>query len=116
MEVFPGADGGGELVEDDGESFGYRDGDFARTEFRLWDRASGRLRLEIARREGTYELPDRPMRVVFHGCPAPTAVTHDTFRLDLRRAAPGFVYEDGRVHVRVADEGKGMTLEVDPAP
>ena len=116
MEVFPGADGGGELVEDDGESFDYRDGIFARTEFRLWDRAGGRVRLEISRREGRYELPDRPLRVVFHGCPAPNAVTRDTLRLEERRAAPGYTYEEACVHVRVTDEGEGMTLEVDPAP
>ena len=116
IEVFPGADGGGELFEDDGESLDYRGGGFASTKFRLWDRAGGRLRLEIARRQGAYRLPDRPLRVVFHSCPAPTAVTRDTSRLEERNDAPGYTYEDGCVHVRVADEEEGMTLEVDPAP
>ncbi len=116
VEVFPGADGGGELVEDDGESFAYREGIFARTQYRLWDRAGGRIRLEISRREGSFELPERPLRVVFHACPAPNSVTRDTLRLAERHITPGYTYEDGCVHIRLADEKMGMTLEIDPAP
>ena len=97
-------------------TFAYRDGIYARTRFRLWDRAGGRMRLEISRREGLFELPERALRVVFHSCPAPIAVTRDTLRLEERALAPGYTYEDGCVHVRLADQGKGVTLEVDPAP
>ena len=51
IEVVPGADGSASLVEDDGTSTAHREGRLARTAFRLWDRAGGRMRLEIGRRE-----------------------------------------------------------------
>jgi len=116
LEVFPGADGSAELFEDDGESNRYRDGEFARTALHLWDRAGGRLRLEIDRREGNYALPPRPLRITVRGCPAPDSVRANGVPLPERMAAPGYSYQEGRVHVRLPDRGEGHTVEIEPAP
>jgi alpha-glucosidase len=116
LEVFPGADGRAELFEDDGESTRYRDGAFARTPLRLWDRAGGRLRLEIDRREGSFEVPPRPLRVAVRGCTPPDAVRANGAALPERATAPGYSFEEGRVHVRLLDRGEGHTIEIEPAP
>jgi alpha-glucosidase len=116
LEVFPGADGRAELFEDDGESNRYRDGEAARTALRLWDRAGGRLRLEIGRREGGYELPPRPLRIAVRGCPRPDSVRANGTVLSRRATAPGYTVEEGRVHVRLLDRGEGHTVEIEPAP
>jgi alpha-glucosidase len=116
LEVFPGAGSRAELFEDDGESNDYRDGAFARTPLRLWDRAGGRLRLEIGRREGSYEVPPRRLRIAVHGCPPPDAVRADGAALSEHTDAPGYRFEEGRVHVRLLDRGEGHTVEIEPAP
>jgi alpha-glucosidase len=115
FEVFPGRDGQHVLYEDDGETTAYRDGAFATTPLRLWANAGGRLRFEIGAREGRYEIPDRPLRVTVHACPPPDAVYVDGERL-ARGGAPGWEVRDGRVDVRLEDQGRGAAIELAPAP
>jgi alpha-glucosidase len=119
--VFPGGDGGGEWIEDDGESTAYRDGVEARTEARLRARAGGRMRLEIAARRGGFDVAPRPLRVAVHGCPPPTAVWLDAVRLsaatpDRAGDEPSWWWQAGILHVRWLDDGSSRALEVDPAP
>jgi alpha-glucosidase len=116
LEVFPGADADGEFVEDDGESLAYRDGVVARSGYHLWHRAGGRLRLELRRREGAFQIEPRPVRVAIHACPRPTSVFLNGARLAEGGLAPGFSYEAGCVQIRFVDDGDGHTLELDPAP
>jgi alpha-glucosidase len=116
LAVYPGADSSGCLVEDDGETTAYRGGVCGRTSLRLWNRAGGRLRLEIGRREGPYRIPERPQRVVVHGCPPPRAVYLDGARVASREQPPGWVARDGAVHVHLVDRGAGAAIEIDPAP
>jgi hypothetical protein len=116
LEVFPGADGGGELFEDDGESTAYRAGAMARTALRLWHRAGGRLRIEIGRREGGFPVAERLVRVAIHACPRPHSVHLDGVRLEEGGVAPGFTAGEGRVDVRFREAGGGHVLELDPAP
>ena len=47
LHVFPGADGGASIYEDDGKSFEYRKGQYMRIDAR-WDDAARRLRLALA--------------------------------------------------------------------
>jgi alpha-glucosidase len=115
FEVFPGADAQGAFYEDDGETIAYREGAFAVTPLRLWSNAGGRLRFEIGAREGTFDLPERPLRVTVHACPPPDAVFIDGERLP-RDAAPGWSVADGRVDVRLRDRGHGAAIEIAPAP
>jgi alpha-glucosidase len=62
LHVYPGAEGArGELYWDDGESFAYQHGDFARRRFR-WD---GALTTEAS--EGDCPLPWSGVAVVAHG-------------------------------------------------
>jgi alpha-glucosidase len=122
LEVFPGSDGSGVLYEDDGASHDYRPGDqggraaYALTEMRLRDRAGGRLRLEIGRREGRYEIASRWLRIVMHACPRPTAVYADGVQLPLGTQAPSYRWRAGRIEIVLRDEGRGRSVEVEPAP
>lgn len=116
LEVAPGADGTAEWIEDDGETTAYRQGALARTGLRLWHRAGGRLRLELARREGDFALGPRPLRVSVRACPTPDAVLLDGRRLEPGPEGPGFEAADGRLQVRFSDAGEGHVLEVEPAP
>jgi len=116
LEVFPGGDSETELVEDDGESMDYRAGAFARTALRVRDRAGGRLRLELGPREGSYVVPNRRVRAVFHAALAPRQVYLDARPLALGSTLPGFAWTEGRVEVFFEDDGHARSIELDPAP
>jgi len=116
LEVFPGADRRFEWVEDDGATTRYRDGEVARTAVRLWSRAGGRLRLELGRREGPFEIAPRLLRIRIHACPRADAVLLDGAPLREGDATPGWRIEDGRVLVPLPDDGRGAAVEVVPAP
>jgi alpha-glucosidase len=119
--VFPGGDGATGWIEDDGETTAFRDGAESRTEARLWSRAGGRLRVEIAARRGGFPIAPRPLRVAVHGCPLPTAVWLDAVRLPSAGPERGgddpcWGWQAGVLDVRWLDDGSSRTLEVDPAP
>ncbi|MDJ0852868.1 MAG: glycoside hydrolase family 31 protein [Myxococcota bacterium] len=116
LEVVPGADGVGLLTEDDGVTTGYREGQVALTTLRLWDRAGGRLRLEIGRRQGGFAVPDRTLRVVVRGCPPPRRVTLNGQPVSERDSPPGYRAVAGRLDVSFTERGEGHSLEVEPAP
>ncbi len=116
FEVFPGRDAQQSFVEDDGLSVAYRAGRVAVTPLRLWSNAGGRLRFEIGAREGTFAIPERPLRVSVHACPPPQAVYVDGERLARGDGAPGFSEADCRVDVRLRDRGHGAAIEIAPAP
>ncbi len=58
IRVFPGADAGFTLYEDDGFSYGYESGEYAKTFFTLSDNGSSGCALTVDQREGTF--PGRP--------------------------------------------------------
>jgi alpha-glucosidase len=117
LEVFPGADASLDLIEDDGDSVAYQSGVVARTSVRLWTRAGGRLRLQLGRREGPYVIPTRPIRICLNACPTPNAVYLDGAPLARGAGVQTWHHDDdGRLHIRLHDEGGGAALEVDPAP
>ena len=73
--VFTGADGSFDLYEDDGESYGYENGEFARIPLR-YDAADGTL--TIGARTGAYPgmVEEREFRVrwITEGAKAPAAL------------------------------------------
>lgn len=81
LVVHPGGEGATTVIEDDGDSQAYRAGGEARTAVRLWSRVAGRLRLEVAAREGDFAVPPRPLRVALHGCSFPAAVRLDAVQI-----------------------------------
>lgn len=116
LAVFPGGDGSGVLIEDDGETTAHLRGVVARTPLRLRDRAGGRLRLELGAREGTYAIAARPARVVFHAAAMARSVLLDALPLEEIAGAPGFVRREGRIEVRFEDDGGSRSIELEPAP
>jgi alpha-glucosidase len=116
LEVFPGGDATGELVEDDGETTEYRRGEVARSGLRLWDRRGDRLRVEIGPREGSYEIPERTLQVRVRACPTPELVHLDGQRLEHGNRIPGYHSGDGRLTVRISDHGEGAAIEIEPGP
>lgn len=113
LAVFPGGDGTGALIEDDGET---RRGPTARTALRVRDRAGGRLRLELGAREGAFQIATRPVRISFHAAGWPRAVLLDALPLEETAGLPGFERRDGRVEVRFEDDGGARSIEIEPAP
>jgi alpha-glucosidase len=116
LEVFPGGDSTGFLIEDDGETTAHSRGAVARTSLRVRDRAGGRLRLELGARQGAFAIARRPARVVFHAAGSARAVLLDALPLEEAAGAPGFQRRDGRVEVRFEDDGGARSLELEPAP
>ncbi|MCA9511708.1 MAG: DUF5110 domain-containing protein, partial [Myxococcales bacterium] len=113
VEVAPGADGQTVLYEDDGAT---EDGPVTRTRLRVRDRAAGRLRLEIARREGDFDVGERVVRVCFRGVGRPEAVRLGGEPVPRGHDVPSYRVEAGRVHVRLRDAGEVHAVEIEPAP
>jgi alpha-glucosidase (family GH31 glycosyl hydrolase) len=69
LHVYPGGDFDAELIQDDGNTYKYLEGQVAATPIRLRRNADGSHSLAIGRRQGSYEgiAPLADMRVVFHG-------------------------------------------------
>lgn len=112
LEVYPGADCETVLWDDAGDGTATP----ARTPLRLHDRAGGRLRLEIGRREGELGVDARPLRVVVHGAGRPDAVFSDGIALAEGDAVDEYRVVEGRVEIRLLDQGDARSLEIDPAP
>ena len=74
------------------------------------------LRLELGPREGGLALPNRRVRVVFHGALPPRQVYLDARPLGAGTALPGFTSSEGRVEVCFEDDGHARSIELDPAP
>jgi alpha-glucosidase len=116
IELFPGADGEANVVEDDGESTAYRRGAEARRHLSVIARGAGRLRLQLGSRVGDFDPGPRALRVCVRACPQPARVVLDAAALAAGDGAPGFRHAAGRLDVRFADDGRAHVLEVDPAP
>jgi len=116
LEVFAGGAGEWVLCEDDGETVAYRHGAVARTPLRLFDRAGGRLRIEVGARSGDHPVPPRTLRVAVRGAPTPRGVWLDARAIPERLEPPGWVARDGDVHVFVEDDGRAHAIELEPAP
>lgn len=113
IEVAPGADGTFTLIEDDGIT---PSGPRASTRLRVRDRSADRLRLEIARREGDYDVAVRDLRICLRGTGQPRTVLLDGERLAEGHSMPGHRFERARVHVRLRDAGEMHSIELEPAP
>jgi hypothetical protein len=121
LEVYPGGDATSVLIEDDGETDGYRRGEEARTPIRLRSRASGRLRLEVGPRDGELAIAPRTVRVAVHACPAPTTVWIDAVKLPRAgvtdpELGASWSWAGGVLQVLWRDDGASRSLEIEPAP
>ena len=75
LDVYPGADCGGQLYLDDGHSMAFVRGAYLRQTLRCTTDANGTLRLGFGTREGTYQPWWSRIAIVVHGRTAATPVT-----------------------------------------
>ncbi len=104
LDVYPDDAGAarGSLYEDDGTSPAHLQGAFRRTTFAL---DAGRLTITP---EGKFQPPTRRFEIVLHAAPREVAVWLDGRPL----AAPQWSHEtDGRLTLRLDDDGRAHTLE-----
>jgi hypothetical protein len=100
LAVYPAADSAFTLIEDDGITLAYRDGEIAETAVRVWERQD-RLTVGVHARRGAFQPPPRTIVARLHTGRPPASVTLD-----------GEVYgnrswdaERGVVEVRWEDDG-----------
>ena len=105
FDIYPDAAGAaaGSLYEDDGASPAYLRGAFRRTTLAL---AGGRLTFAA---EGNFTPPARRFEFILHSVSAPRAITLDGRPL---AAADWSGEADGRLVIRLGDDGRTHTLEL----
>src|SRR5262249_14675763 len=75
LDVWPFGESTGQLYEDDGATFAYRDGQFRRTKFRC--RVDGdNIEVTMSAPEGGYQPPKRTPLVRLHGLPGEVERAH----------------------------------------
>jgi alpha-glucosidase len=110
LRVFPGPDCGGQLYQDDGRSFAYKQGAFLRMSFSCETSADHRgIRIHIGKHEGNYPAWWKEIAVQVNGLSAkPSAVTVDG-------KAANANYADQTATILVTDHGDGIEVVVGAA-
>lgn len=119
LSVYPGADGAGELYEDDGTSVGYQRGECSVQRFvHRW--SPGRQTLRITPAKGAFRgmREARPVTAFFHGVPPPRRVRLGRTALaGPTDATPGWSYDGQTATVRVRlgrrSSRRGMVLTLE---
>lgn len=111
------------MYEDDGQSFGYRNGAFLRTKV-VYQGGNDSARALIERVEGSLAAPmGRTWTLELHAIPSAMQVTvnggvlpYFADRTTLEAASAGWTVAEGRVVVRVGDSVTRIVVEVNHAP
>ncbi len=109
LDVYPDPEitGRWTLIEDDGESFGYRDGMLAETDFQIQGSGQGSL-LTLGARRGRYVPAPRRLVVFIHLPQAPTEARFDGHdALDWRWNPTSMAVE-----LRLEDDGEAHEIEI----
>lgn len=119
LNVFPGADSTAVHYEDDGLSYEYEQGRYARTRFRC-QQTPPQIALEISQREGDYRPPSRSYLLRFNAVDkAPLQVQRGSRTLPristlagLRQSTQGWTFDPVKriVWVKFPDEGQAETI------
>ncbi|WP_049622708.1 glycoside hydrolase family 31 protein [Frateuria defendens] len=111
LDVYPGPDCEGVVYDDDGRSFGYRQGAYSRVALTCDLAADGRVTLRIGRQEGAYRPWWKRLRVVVHGLgKPPRGATLDGAAVD--RIA--YDAQAGTAAVEVPVQEAGGVLVIEP--
>lgn len=107
--LYPAAQGAGQWIEDDGESFAFKRGELARTRVELAAREDGTLTVRLHAREGSYQPHPRTLTLRLHTVTQPGRVTVDG-------AEVPWQWEAAQRALRLSweDEGQGHTIKVVP--
>jgi alpha-glucosidase len=115
LRVYPpvsaGTDCGGSLYLDDGVSFGFKKGEFLRVKFSCRQTAQG-LSVTVAPREGSFAPWWKLVSVEVYGADKPAASASVTAQGSVSPVTAGFDSEHHRITALLADDGKGMELNL----
>jgi alpha-glucosidase len=121
LNIFPAADSTGALYEDDGLSYEYQQGKYARTQWH-GSQTPRQITLEISRREGGYALAARSCQLKFNAVErAPQLVRRGGRELppvktnaELRQREQGWTYDRVKktVWVKFPDDGRAETVVI----
>jgi alpha-glucosidase len=108
LEVYPDAEDTGRwtLIEDDGETFAYRDGMFAETQFTVAGISQG-ASLKIGPRRGSYLPTPRTLSLCLHQPEPPTRILLDGRDTETWR----WEEANGAVKLRLSDDGEAHKIE-----
>ena len=106
LRVFPGDECGGEVYADDGHTFNFRNGEFARIRFSCSAGANGSLIVEAAKQEGQWTPWWREYRVEVAGW------TPKTSRAQVNGGTQAITQADGRWVVTVPANANGLRIEM----
>jgi alpha-glucosidase len=123
LDIYPQGNTAFTLYEDDGKSFDYKNGAFARTEIRSeWEGEGGKVHLEKV--SGDFELPPRPVIFTIHGVTdAPSGMKSGGVLLTsvsdepaLNSANQGWYYDSRAktLRAKLQSIGEPLTLETIP--
>jgi alpha-glucosidase len=121
LNIFPAAESTGTHYEDDGSSYEYEQGTYARTQFRC-RQSPQQIILEIGQREGSYVPAPRSYLLRFNAAEkAPRQVQREGRALPristlagLRQSTQGWTYDPVKriVWVKFPDEGRAETISL----
>ena len=119
LEVYPAGDSSRDYYEDDGLTYGYRQGNSLQQTITVQDERDG-VTVKTSARRGSYQPPSRALEIKIHGaqCPPPqvesagnTLAQVDTLeKLNQVDAAWYFDRASATVLVKTPDSGKGITV------
>jgi alpha-glucosidase len=119
LDIFPGGDSSGSLYEDDGRTYEYQQGRFARTPFRC-HASEQQIVLEIGKREGGYVPPPRAYQLKFNALDNPPKMIqvegHDLPRTrnhaELLQLESGWTYDRVKkiAWVKSPDDGSAKNI------
>jgi len=122
LEVYPAGDSSRDYYEDDGLTYGYRQGNSLQQTITVQDERDG-VTVKTSARRGSYQPPSRALEIKIHGaqCPPPqvesagnTLAQVDTLgKLNQVDAAWYFDRASATVFVKTPDRGKGITVLIE---
>jgi alpha-glucosidase len=109
LRVFPGPECGGEIYQDDGSTFGYKNGRSLRMKFTCENaRSGGGLTIHLANHEGQYPAWWKEVALEINGLlQQPASVTVGGTEIS-------FKYFDQKLALTVPDAGTGIEITVHP--
>ncbi|WP_040197407.1 NPCBM/NEW2 domain-containing protein [Candidatus Soleaferrea massiliensis] len=123
LDIYPGKDASSYLYEDDGETFDYETGEYAKTDYAA-QTLEGEINIQLSARTGSYAAEDRDYYLNVHTQKEPESVAVDGVSLekkasmqDVRDSESGYFYDFSKrvIFAKFADDtqAKDIVIKVD---